>query len=114
MSLAVLPHYSIWDPSDKPQGASDITAGDDPQYKFPWMSRNERLSREGWLERYAKAAPQVQAVVDGIMKPIQAYRPDGKWDTGACTSVEKLGCLTGLAGKLAEARSVQAACGRLQ
>merc|ERR1712129_620066 len=111
-SLVVLPHYSIWDPSDKPQGPSGIAEGDDPQYKYPWMSHNERLSREGWLKRYVQAAPQVQEVLDGIMKPMQDYYPDV--DTGACTSVKKLGCLAGIAGKLAQARAVRAACGSLQ
>lgn len=114
--LVVLPHYSFWDPGDKP--SADLASGQtypgespDTKWQAPFQSRRESLSRETWLEKYAEAAPRMQRRMDLIVKKVKPFAQN--MDTASCQTAN-LNCLSAIPSRLLKAKSVQQACQKMQ
>jgi hypothetical protein len=64
--LIVVPHYPLWNPGGtRSLDAKDFIADSRGNtLSFPYQSRQEPLSKKGWLEEYEEAAPKIQRLMD--------------------------------------------------
>merc|ERR1711985_205620 len=75
--LVSIPHYPLWDPGDSrmPSEVGGNTGHAGNVLKYPYQSRREPLSREGWIDSYKQAAPRIQNTMDDQVANVIEWGP---------------------------------------